>query len=136
MPANTDSNSVVDSDSSLNSAEPTSQKPVPVLDAAPKFQIGRILATPAAIAFAKERGIDLLDVVRRHCKCDPGDLCPEDVQVNNDAIASGGRVFSSYRFDSQQPQRSGYRDPGSDERLWVITEADRASTTVLLPSDY
>ena len=52
-----------------------------------------------------------------------GDLCDEDKAMNDDAVKLGGRVFSAYRL----------RDC---KKIWVITEADRSSTTVLLPEEY
>lgn len=47
----------------------------------------------------------------------------EDIQANEHAVRHGGRVFSSYRV-------------GEDEKVWVITEADRSATTLLLPMEY
>jgi hypothetical protein len=61
----------------------------------------------------------------RHARGDWGDIDPEDRGVNEAALAQGARIMSVYKLADD-----------SDERIWIITEADRSSTTVLLPSDY
>lgn len=66
--------------------------------------------------------MDVFVLVQRHQQGDWGDLDPVDVQSNEDAMRHGLRVLSSYKLGS--------------EKIWIITEADRSSTCVLLPSDY
>lgn len=63
------------------------------------------------------------DLLKRHQCGDWGETCPEDAQTNEDALLGGGRVFSVYRL------RTG-------TTIWIITEADRAATTALLPDEY
>ncbi len=88
-----------------------------------RFQLGRILATPAALA-AMELSKDALgDLLRRHQRGDWGATCAEDAQSNEDALRTGGRVFSVYILSN-------------GTKLWIITEADRAATTALLPEEY
>ena len=87
-----------------------------------KFILGQVVSTPGALEFCERHEIDLLELVMRHSEGDDGDLDAEDKQANRDSIRLGLRVFSSYNF------RSG--------KIWVITEADRSSTTVLLPEEY
>jgi hypothetical protein len=65
---------------------------------------------------------EVLAAVRRHASGDWGDLCPEDAMANNEALHQGGRLLSAYG-DGQY-------------RFWIITEADRSVTTILLPEDY
>jgi hypothetical protein len=65
---------------------------------------------------------EVLSALQRHASGDWGDLCPEDMQTNDDALRYGGRLFSAYGSGSH--------------RFWVITESDRSVTTVLLPEDY
>ena len=65
---------------------------------------------------------EVLTALRRHASGDWGDLCPEDTLANDAALHHGGRLFSAY-------------GQGAD-RFWIITEADRSVTTVLLPEDY
>jgi hypothetical protein len=86
------------------------------------FKLGQTVATPGALAFCAKHSINIATLLRRHSGGDFGDLTLEDVKANTSAIQHDGRVFSSYKF-------------GSD-KVWVITEADRASTCVLLPSEY
>lgn len=87
-----------------------------------RFPHGRVVATANCVRFAEENGIDLLAVLARHLACDWGDLDPEDRVANEQALVSGGRIFSAYEL----PQG----------RVWVVTEADRSSTCILLPEDY
>lgn len=63
-----------------------------------------------------------LNLVARHVSGDFGDVCAEDAEMNREAVTLGGRILSSYLVGEQ--------------KVWVITEADRSLTTVLLPSDY
>ena len=86
-----------------------------------RFPPGSIVATPAALAVTTSA--QLQEVLERHLTGDWGDVSTEDAQANEDAVTRGYRVFSVYQL-------------GDDVRLWVITEADRASTCFLLPSDY
>lgn len=83
--------------------------------------LGRILITPAV-----EECIDRPDLDKalgRHARGDWGDLNPDDYRRNELALREGGRLFSAY-------------SDRRDIRFYIITEADRAVTTVLLPADY
>jgi hypothetical protein len=87
------------------------------------FRPGRICAT-AGVADLVDTGVlDPHPYLARHLKGDWGDLCEEDRQFNNAGITLGSRLLSSY-------------DVSPDLRLWIITEADRSVTTLLLPSEY
>ena len=88
-----------------------------------RFALGRILATPGAINAMKEAGESPLKLLRRHAHGDFGDLHQDDVRANELAIRRGLRVLSAYVLTT-------------DERVWVITEADRSATTILLPEEY
>jgi hypothetical protein len=90
---------------------------------AAKFQLGKIVATPGAIECLQVSGQDGSEFIRRHVQGDFGKLDADDVQTNLEAISYGGRVFSAYTTLN-----------GRD--IWVITEADRSVTTLLLPDDY
>lgn len=87
---------------------------------APKFATGRLLATPGAIEAIGPEGA--FEVIQRHASGDWGDLDPHDQRANDEAVRYGGRILSAY-------------DVGG-RRVWVITEADRSATTVLLPEEY
>jgi hypothetical protein len=72
-------------------------------------------------------GIDGIDLLRRHVSGDWGELCEEDREANEEALRSGGRIFSAYG------------EGGT--RLWIITEAAdgdgrRSATTYLRPDEY
>jgi hypothetical protein len=88
----------------------------------PLEYLGRIVATRSALHFCSEHQINPSTLLQRHRSGDWGDLSEADIKANDDAIAYGGRVFSSYSF----PQG----------KIWIITEADRSSTCLLLPEDY
>jgi hypothetical protein len=85
-----------------------------------KFTLGRIVITSNAQARLAPPAID--EGLCRHASGDWGDLDPEDVQLNEDALKSGNRLLSAYGEGR--------------ERFWIITEADRSVTTILLPEDY
>lgn len=89
-----------------------------------KFPTGKLVSTPAAVETLARAGVSPLDLVRRHQSGDWGELDDEDKQANDEALLDGGRIFSSYVL------------PTTNEKVWVITEADRSSTCCLLPSDY
>ena len=90
---------------------------------AAKFNLGQLVATPGALAALEEAGQDAFEFVSRHASGDWGDLSEEDRQENEFSLAHGFRLLSSYRL------RSGVK-------LWVIAEADRSATTLLLPEEY
>ena len=85
--------------------------------------LGRLVATPAAINALTTTDTHPLTLLRRHVTGDWGDLTPEDVEANRMALATGARVLSAYTLPD-------------GTRVWVITEADRSATTILLPEDY
>ena len=87
----------------------------------PKFPLGRLVITPAA---AKVIPADeALSAVARHAAGDWGNVSQPDWLTNDDALRHGDRLFSVYRTIA-------------NETFWIITEADRQVTTILLPSDY
>jgi len=88
-----------------------------------KFPLGEIVATPGALD-AFERSCETpLQYLVRHASGDWGEVCDDDKRLNDEAVGQGTRLLSSYCL------RSG-------EKVWIITEADRSVTTVLLPSEY
>jgi hypothetical protein len=88
----------------------------------PQFVLGRILATPGALALLDRARVSGLEYLKRHVMGDFGTMGDEDVRANWEAIRTGSRVMSAYAV--------------GDERLWIITEADRSATTFLLPDEY
>ena len=84
--------------------------------------LGKILATPEALKLLVEAGGHPFDLLARHATGDWGELCAFDRRQNEIALREGSRVLSSY--------------PVGRECVWVITEADRSVTTILLPEEY
>ena len=86
-----------------------------------KVPLGRIVATPAALGTVSQP--DIVAALRRHASGDWGEVDPDDRAANDDALRSGERLLSVYQS-------------ATGTTFWVITEADRSVTTVLLPDDY
>ena len=85
------------------------------------FDAGQVLATPGALALG-EGGVDLISCLMRHLSGDWGDLVSEDKAENDFSLKRDLRIFSAYNT--------------TNGRLWIITEADRTTTTLLLPDEY
>jgi hypothetical protein len=84
--------------------------------------LGKVVATPGALKLLSEMGEDPFGYITRHAAGDWGNLCAFDRRQNEIALQDGYRIFSSYDV--------------SAGRVWVITEADRSVTTILLPEEY
>ena len=91
---------------------------------APLFDLGRVVATPGAMALLASAGEKPARLLERHASGDWGEVLPEDARENERSLKYGWRLMSSYPVGD------------ADERVWVITEADRSSTCLLLPSEY
>ena len=91
--------------------------------AKPLFELGKLVATRGALEALNESGQEPRDFIGRHLTGDWGECNYHDAQVNEQALADGSRVFSVYRTSR-------------GTKLWVITEADRTSTCILLPAEY
>ena len=89
----------------------------------PLFPPGRLVATPGALALLAQVNRSSVEFVSRHLRGDWGDLCQEDKTENEVSLKYGFRLMSSY--------------PVTDNaKIWIITEADRSVTTLLLPEEY
>ena len=92
----------------------------------PLFKLGRLVATPGALEFLEQHGVEPATLLDRHIIGDWGDLCAEDKELNDLALNSDaenqGRLFSSYNV--------------ADGKVWIITEWDRSYTTILLPEEH
>jgi hypothetical protein len=84
--------------------------------------LGRVVATPAVLNLLGKSGGHPFELLARHATGDWGELCAFDRRQNEIALRDGLRVLSSYEFLAG--------------RVWIITEADRSVTTVLLPEEY
>ncbi len=90
---------------------------------APLFSLGQVVATPHALKVMEHHGVAPLSLLQRHVQGDWGAVCQDDAKANRDALRDGTRLLSSY------PLADGIR-------VWIITEADRSATTLLMPEDY
>ena len=89
----------------------------------PRFPIGKPVITPAAQAALEAAGMPGVLLLARHLHGDWGDLSKEDQLQNEVALLLGMRLLSSYALPDGR-------------KVWIITEADRSVTTILLPDDY
>ena len=89
----------------------------------PLFSPGKIVATPGALALLEEANKSPSEFLARHLRGDWGDLCQDDKTENELSLKHGFRLLSSYPITDSAT-------------LWIITEADRSVTTLLLPSEY
>jgi hypothetical protein len=102
----------------MHTESKTNQKPTFA-----RFPLGQTYITPGAevaLMIAGQTGIEFL---RRLVSGDFGELADDDVTENELSLREGFRVLSAYRT-------------ARGEKLWIITEADRSSTTILLPDEY
>jgi hypothetical protein len=89
----------------------------------PLFDLGQLVATPGALAALEKSGQNAMAFLSRHVSGDWGDLPKEDREENQLSLAKGFRLLSSY-------------STSAGDRIWIITEADRSHSTVLLPDEY
>lgn len=88
-----------------------------------KFALGKVVATPGAIQVMEEAGQSPAEFLIRHASGDWGLVDAEDKQANDEAVNDEGRLLSAYQTSK-------------GVKLWIITEADRSATTILLPEEY
>jgi hypothetical protein len=94
----------------------------------PLFPIGKLVATPGALAALEEAKTSIFELLVRHLRGDWGCVCDDDAQANDASIRDGTRILSAYRL-------------GTGVKVWLITEAadedgERSATTALLPDEY
>jgi hypothetical protein len=87
------------------------------------FSLGQIVATPGALAALEESSEMPWSFLRRHLSGDWGSVCHQDKAANRHALVTGERLLSAYHTSR-------------GVKLWIITEADRSSTCLLLPDEY
>ena len=88
-----------------------------------KFPLGQIVATPGALEALEQSGLTPDFFLAKHASGDWGEVCNGDKKLNDEALVDGGRLLSAYRTLR-------------NERIWVITEADRSSSCLLKPEEY
>lgn len=96
----------------------TNTTPAPV-----RFQLGHIYATLGALDAISEAGQLPQDFINRHARLECGELCEDDYRENLFSVDKSLRIFSAFKT-------------AQGVKVWVITEADRSATTLLLPSEY
>lgn len=85
------------------------------------FELGDLYATPGVLEVTTT--LERIEAIQRHLSGDWGDVCEEDWELNNEAVEMGYRILSAYTTSK-------------GIKFWVITEADRSATTILLPDEY
>ena len=96
---------------------------MPQIEKRPLFDLGQLVATPGALTVLEKTGQNPMEFLSRHVTGDWGEIPEEDKQENQFSLEKGFRLLSSYRT-------------AAGDRLWVITEANRSHTTLLLPDEY
>ena len=86
-----------------------------------KFRVGHIICTPHALTRLSREEISI--AIQRHQAGDWGDVNKGDHRANDEALVQGTRLWSIYKS-------------AKGTKFWLITEADRSYTTILLPEDY
>lgn len=89
----------------------------------PLFNLGQVVATPGALEALQQAGDNAAQFLRRHVTGDWGQVSAEDAAENDFSVQNGYRILSVYRLSD-------------GTKIWIITEADRSSTTILLPEEY
>ena len=88
-----------------------------------RFPLGRLFMTPGAIEALEEAGQSPQEFISRHARLEQGELSGEDQRENLFSVDKALRIFSAFKTSQ-------------GVKLWIITEADRSATTILLPSEY
>jgi hypothetical protein len=88
-----------------------------------RFQLGQLFLTRGAIEALEEARQSPQEFISRHARLEQGELSNEDQRENEFSVDKHLRIFSAFKTKK-------------GEKVWVITEADRSVTTLLLPSEY
>jgi hypothetical protein len=91
------------------------------IDKVAKFSLGQVVITPGAAAVIDS--LEVQNALRRHQSADWGTVCSDDWNANDESLTEGARLLSSYVA-------------ANGVKFWIISEADRSATTVLLPEEY
>ena len=88
-----------------------------------RFALGRVVATPGALSALQKAEQLPAEFLDRHVNGDWGDVPEADKQENEFSVEQGFRILSAYTTSAGDP-------------IWILTEADRSATTMMLPSEY
>jgi hypothetical protein len=89
----------------------------------PRFPLGQLVATPGALDALIEAGQSPVELLARHARLEQGELCAADQRENEYSVDKPLRIFSAFKTSA-------------GAKVWIITEADRSATTILLPEEY
>ena len=89
----------------------------------PRFTIGQLVATPGALQALGQARQKPIEFIARHQTGDWGTVCEEDAEANEQSLIHGERLLSAYVLNT-------------GVKIWLITEANREATTILLPEEY
>ena len=89
----------------------------------PKFELGQLLITPGALQVLSRNGTDGSVYADRHRRGDWGDVSDDSLHENERGLIQHGPIMSAYAL-------------ADGTRIWIVTEADRSGTTILLPEEY
>jgi hypothetical protein len=89
----------------------------------PLFSLGHVVATPGALEAFATTGEQITHYVAMHQCGEWGDVDCDDIRANERALQDGSRLLSAYHLHD-------------GTKIWIWTEADRASTCVMLPDEY
>jgi hypothetical protein len=95
-----------------------------------KFLLGQLVATPGALAALSQANQSPVEFLSRHQHGDWGDVSEEDKQENEFSVLNDLRILSAYTLTTKEVLHE------AGVKIWIITEADRSVTTILLPEDY
>ena len=122
---------------SANSSRSGAARRMTLMSNAPRFALGQLVATPGAMELLEQTGFSALALISRHVHGDWGDCCDEDKETNELSVRQRMRVMSVYRrVDAERLQQTPQDKRSSLPTIWIITEANRSVTTLLLPEDY
>jgi hypothetical protein len=88
-----------------------------------RFSLGRVVATPAALRALEKAEQQPAEFLDRHVNGDWGEVPEADKQENELSVEKGFRILSAYTTSA-------------GDQIWILTEADRSATTILLPEEY
>lgn len=88
------------------------------------FELGRVIATPDALDALQENNIRIAELLIKHVGGDWSNLSDGDRLENEQSVKNGWRILSSYPLNN------------AGDKIWIITEADRSSTCLILPREY
>ena len=88
-----------------------------------RFPLGRVVATPGALSALEKAEQQPAEFLDRHVNGDWGQVPDTDKQENELSVEQGFRILSAYTTSA-------------GDKIWILTEADRSATILMLPEEY